>query len=152
MPSDPKRHRNSVAETFKPIRRRLSSIARGVGVAGAGAGCRAGLLRSNSGTVLEKAAASAGNEMRRAACSTPRPLGKLKVQGVAVHVGRAAPWRLEDHSRISRSSPVRAPLEQVKIEGEASVMLQPKLQWAMQTSLWAWRYSESIIGVRGIPN
>ena len=77
---------------------------------------------------------------------------KLKVQGVAVHVGRAAPWRLEDHSRISRSSPVRAPLEQVKIEGEASVMLQPKLQWAMQTSLWAWRYSESIKGVRGNPN
>ena len=33
---------------------------------------------------------------------------------------------------------MRLPLEQVKIEGAVSVMTQPKLQWAMHTSVSAY--------------
>ena len=36
---------------------------------------------------------------------------------------------------------MRLPLEQVKIEGAVSVMTQPKLQWAMHTSVSAYRSS-----------
>ena len=35
------------------------------------------------------------------------------------------------------TAPVKLALEQVKIEGDVWVMTQPKLQWAMQTSLSA---------------
>ena len=47
------------------------------------------------------------------------------------------------------SAPVRLPLEQVKIEGAVSVMTQPKLQWAMHTSVSASGAASELVESRG---
>ena len=88
--------RKDLRESSEQFCRHLSSIASGVGVAGASAGCRAGLLRSNSGAVLDTAAAS--NHMRPSGVLHTQATGEVEGAGCcrAGRQGRASVKPRED--------------------------------------------------------